>query len=92
MKAPLRAGPPAPDAAPAPLVGQEPRTDRRIEDDIRMALAGACLTRASVTIKVINGEALLWGRVSSLAERSTVGRIAASTRGVRQVVNDIEPR
>ena len=92
MKAPLRVGSSSPEDATAPVAGQEPRTDRRIEDDIRMALAGACLTRASVTIKVINGEAQLWGRVSSLAERSTVGRIAASTRGVRQVVNDIESR
>jgi osmotically-inducible protein OsmY len=68
------------------------RTDRRLEDDILEALARAALDARGVGVRVINGDAILFGRAHSHYDRARLSRIAATVRGIRGVVNDVVVR
>jgi osmotically-inducible protein OsmY len=68
------------------------RTDRRLEDDILEALARAALDARGVGVRVINGDAILFGKTVSHYERARLGRVAATVRGIRGVVNDLVVR
>lgn len=67
------------------------RDDATVARNVEAALAADPATeRAPVDVVVEDGVVLLSGTASSVAERTVVGRLASSVRGVADVRNDVE--